>query len=685
MAEFGILIVWVALQVTVVCGVALVLEWLLARRCPRAAVQVLVGAFAALAVLTFAAFLPVPDWWNWRAAPESPVTEAVAELEQRADASVHAALRPGAGDIPLSRLVDLVRQMPRVPDPPVQRRAWQILSAAYLAGLGLSAAGMLFGLMQVSLLRRRSVAIVEPGLQEMAVTLARQMGCRGAELRQADVSGLPATVGFRRPLILLPPDWPAWSDTERRAVLAHELAHICGRDYLTNLFARVGAALHFYHPLSRWLVSRLRLRQELAADAVAAGFAGGRETYLRALARLALRPQTRCPDVPARLLLSAHGGVLFRRVQMLRITEEARPLSCWARRAAYGVLLVTGLAASGLRLPAQAPMADTKPPAADLEPFDLAYLSHDGTPNVHALIAVRPSLLLTQPGMTKFRQGIRAELENLLRRQGRSWPAEFALEDIDQFVADVHFVSDGSGKPGSRSLMLGTQSFMIHTKSDMNWEKTLRAFFPKLEVKERDGKPCYCIPAGEFGPKGIWLYAPNPRTLAAAGLMDEKLKLPAPQVGAKPRDLGPGWKQVERATVAVAFDNRDGYWTKQAVDIKEAPPIAAVLSQARSICVAGHVRGGIRGEVFVEGKDEAAARKCQQALEGIWSLIRASAKSARADGKVTDENRVWLRLGEELLNSGGVTTTGKQVHAQGTSTVRVVDLAPKIEAKVEKK
>ena len=74
---------------------------------------------------------------------------------------------------------------------------------------------------------------------------------------------------------LLPDDWRIWSAAERRAVLAHELAHIVRGDYTTGLLARLAVVLNFYHPLVRFMAGRLQLQQEQAADAMGAQFAGG--------------------------------------------------------------------------------------------------------------------------------------------------------------------------------------------------------------------------------------------------------------------------------------------------------------------------------------------------------------------------------------------------------------------------
>ena len=104
-----------------------------------------------------------------------------------------------------------------------------------------------------------------------------------------------ATIGWRRPLILLPDDWQTWDEDERRAVLAHELAHVCRGDFLTGLLAQLSLALQFYHPLAHWLSARLRLEQELAADAWTARLSGGNLPYLTTLARMALRRDDRVP------------------------------------------------------------------------------------------------------------------------------------------------------------------------------------------------------------------------------------------------------------------------------------------------------------------------------------------------------------------------------------------------------
>ena len=93
---------------------------------------------------------------------------------------------------------------------------------------------------------------------------------RRVALRESELLATPATIGWRRPL-----DYPAGrleklDRDECRAVLAHEIAHIARHDLPTWVAAQLALVFHFYHPLVHWLAARLRLEQELAADAAAA-------------------------------------------------------------------------------------------------------------------------------------------------------------------------------------------------------------------------------------------------------------------------------------------------------------------------------------------------------------------------------------------------------------------------------
>ena len=134
-------------------------------------------------------------------------------------------------------------------------------------------------------------------------------------------------------------------------MLAHEIAHIRRDDFLTYVVAQLGLLLHFYHPLVHWLTGRLRLEQELAADTAAAMLAGGRMTYLRTLASMALRQDDQLLGWPARTFLPTRGHLL-RRVEMLKHSKRIPPrLSTASRGILVAILLAVGIGIAGIGAP----------------------------------------------------------------------------------------------------------------------------------------------------------------------------------------------------------------------------------------------------------------------------------------------------------------------------------------------
>ena len=104
--------------------------------------------------------------------------------------------------------------------------------------------------------------------------------------------------------------------------------------------------------LAHWLARRLRLEQELAADAWGAALSGGGPTYLITLAQMALRHEDRVLAGPARAFLPSR-GTLITRIEMLRNTHVFRTqsLPVPVRAGMIGTLALLGLAVAGLRGP----------------------------------------------------------------------------------------------------------------------------------------------------------------------------------------------------------------------------------------------------------------------------------------------------------------------------------------------
>ncbi|GLC23829.1 M56 family metallopeptidase [Roseisolibacter agri] len=89
---------------------------------------------------------------------------------------------------------------------------------------------------------------------------------RGVTLLRGGAPTIPLTWGVVRPTVLLPSNAADWSESRRRAVLLHEVAHIARRDCLTQTLAAVVCALYWPHPGAWWAAARLRVERELACD-----------------------------------------------------------------------------------------------------------------------------------------------------------------------------------------------------------------------------------------------------------------------------------------------------------------------------------------------------------------------------------------------------------------------------------
>jgi hypothetical protein len=158
--------------------------------------------------------------------------------------------------------------------------------------------------------------------------------------------------------VLLPAAWRNWSTDERRAVLAHELAHVAQRHFPLWLLGQVAVAAHYYHPLMHWLGRRLRLEQELAADELAIRVFGDRGRYAALLAGLALGPAK-----PAAALVSLglfmSRPLLMRRIAMLRKStlNTRRPPRIF-HALSFVVMIGVAMAVVGVRTSAGSRAAD---------------------------------------------------------------------------------------------------------------------------------------------------------------------------------------------------------------------------------------------------------------------------------------------------------------------------------------
>lgn len=459
-------LVWSAAQVTLLAGAAALAYLVVARRRPAAGASVAAVGLAGCVALTLLAGMPLPSWWTWKqalstpsvatGAAESPKHES-AEMQIGSETATQSTVSPTFGLDWLRAAWDRIESATAVSaERPLH---WPtVVVALFVGGAVLGLTRLLLGAYAVARCRRASRRIDDRALNDLAAALSAALGCRQrVDLRASpDLAG-PATAGWRRPMLLLPQGWETWDAQERRAVLAHELAHVRRGDFAARVLAGVGVALHFYHPLMHWLAGRLRLQQELAADALAARYAGGRAAYVRALARLALRLDDRPLAWPAQSFLSSPRN-LIRRLQMLKAKDGMRE-SGFARIGLTALLAAGVVAVSAMRSPAQ--KGDEKPtppgdppaervyaggfrstrgfavkPGAAREPFDLTYVQ----PDARGVLVVRPAALFALPGADKIAAILDRELRDNAKAMGFAKWIDLKTANVEQYTSILHLL-----------------------------------------------------------------------------------------------------------------------------------------------------------------------------------------------------------------------------------------------------
>ncbi|MHC4400549.1 MAG: M56 family metallopeptidase [Planctomycetota bacterium] len=203
------------------------------------------------------------------------------------------------------------------------------LLIGWATGVFLLSARLALSVLGVHWLRRGGHSI-SAELAAHVDRLSRRLGVQNVPSVMASERMREAfTVGFLRPVILLPASWLGETTPEvLEAVIAHELAHIRRWDTWVNLFQRLVETLLFYHPAVWWLSRRVRVEREKCCDELAVAATHRRGAYLLALEFLARKRFA--PTEPA--LAAAIGGgkmVLLSRIRYLVGLSPSRDRARW--------------------------------------------------------------------------------------------------------------------------------------------------------------------------------------------------------------------------------------------------------------------------------------------------------------------------------------------------------------------
>jgi beta-lactamase regulating signal transducer with metallopeptidase domain len=699
MNTLGTAVVWGAVQVTLFSLAGVAIYAVARRRGPAAGAA---AATASLAVAVAVSLLALSPWPHWlTVAPREGEPTAATPRSEDVDATGADRTTPVDSD-EASAAVAKTAAPAATSD--VAREAWNAFwqelrqtpaskgSAVWrwsavvgtVVGLGVWAAlmRMLLGVLAVERYRAATRAIDDPELCELAERLARRMGCRRSiALRETSALATPATVGWRRPLVVLPSSWREWTATERRVVLAHEIAHVSRGDYAAWLLAQLSLAVHFYHPLVHWLVRRLRLEQELAADAWGAEASGGREIYLMTLAQMALRQDDLAIAWAARPFLP-NRGTFLRRIEMLRDPKQLIYVpSSWRRTTGVvAAVALAGLLVAGLRGPSGETQALGQSPqlrgkfSTGQSTSDLRYVPSE----VVGLLSIRPAAILEQAEMKPL-------VDMFNQHLGLKEQLGLALEQIDEIqVAAVQFPKDGP----SSSPMFPAELVVFRSRGAGDWNTLTQRMV-------RDGEPATF---GKFkytrgkdagqGPAGYCSFSPDDHTLVlAAEPLLRRVMLAATKSEGGKHDWDGAWQKASAGQVTLmidtsAFNHVVGPELAKAQSAGHAPPILGSFSplweQTQRWFAGFEVGNGLKLTSTFECATPEAAKRVRETTEAAMTLARnlldhLGEQIVAAPGDAAGPMLILSDLAATLLKQAKLTAEGNVVQLQSEAQVDVAD------------
>jgi TonB family protein len=251
------------------------------------------------------------------------------------------AQRRGREDFPASQL-DSQFALSSEDQAPASRpwAGWVLLSWAI--GSTLFMARMAVGEIRVRRLASRSQpfradlanSVLENGSRSLRI--AHPVG-----LRVSPEIDVPFTRGIFHPAIFLPEQAMQWQREELEFVLAHELAHVCRHDCLTQIPAQVACALFWFHPLV-WLAAfQMRKERERACDDMVLNLGHPAADYAEFLVMLGRSLRRLTAAWSTSIAMAQSSQLEVRMKALLDANMNHKPLA--ARRALFGVLLTFAL------------------------------------------------------------------------------------------------------------------------------------------------------------------------------------------------------------------------------------------------------------------------------------------------------------------------------------------------------
>jgi beta-lactamase regulating signal transducer with metallopeptidase domain len=169
---------------------------------------------------------------------------------------------------------------------------------------------------------------------------ARKLGLsENIKVYLTELIDVPATIGFFKPVILLPIATINHLSTEQvESIILHELAHIRRQDYLLNILVSVLETILFFNPFAYLLVKVVKKERELFCDDFVVAFKNDPHNYATAL--LHLEKLRKGSTALLAVAATGHDGVLLNRVKRI-MKVNAQPFQY--REKLIALFFISGL------------------------------------------------------------------------------------------------------------------------------------------------------------------------------------------------------------------------------------------------------------------------------------------------------------------------------------------------------
>jgi beta-lactamase regulating signal transducer with metallopeptidase domain len=235
------------------------------------------------------------------------------------------------------------------------------LSIAYLFVLLWFGVKLVVQLQAANALRYKGLSNVSDDMQEFFAYLVETMGLqRPVQLFISKQIDIPATLGFLKPIVLLPATAVTHlTAAQLEAVLLHELAHIKRNDYFWNLLLSVSETMLFFNPFALLLIGIARRERENSCDDHVMNFQQNAAVYAEALLNV---EKARIQNPQLVMALGDNKHHLMDRVKrILNIPAEKNKIST---RLLALLLFTVVFALMGWLIKERQPIVKTKQPVA---------------------------------------------------------------------------------------------------------------------------------------------------------------------------------------------------------------------------------------------------------------------------------------------------------------------------------